>query len=79
MKSAIRFFSFGFLSLCLATFVHAQSSPTTSTTSTSTTTTTSSSADKSAVAGATNSARTDVYTVHFTHAALGKAAELGES
>jgi len=78
MKSVIRFFSFSFLTLCLATFIQAQSSPTTSTTSTSTTTSTSS-ADKSAVAGATNSARTDVYTVHFTHAALGKAAELGES
>lgn len=34
---------------------------------------------KSAVAGATNAARTDIYHVHVVHAAPGKAAELAES
>jgi len=66
MKLIIRFLGIGLINLCIITFVQAQgSSP--------------SSSEKSAVAGATNSARTDIYTVHFTHAALGKAADLAES
>lgn len=67
MKSILRSLSVSLLGLCLATTVHAQTSPTASP------------ASSSIIAGATNSARTDVYLVHFTHADLGKAAELGES
>src|ERR1700751_5269297 len=37
------------------------------------------SSPSSAVAGATNAARTDIYHVHVAHATLGKAADLGES
>jgi hypothetical protein len=81
MKSAIRIIGLSFLTLCLATFVQAQtsSSPAAKSSTTSTTAVTTTSSDKTAVAGATNSARTDCYTVHFTHAAPGKVAELGES
>jgi hypothetical protein len=72
MKSIIRLLGIGVINLCLITIVRAQAtSPAT--------TSPAASADKSAVAGATNSARTDVYIVHFTHAALGKAADLAES
>jgi hypothetical protein len=69
MKLAARILSISTLSLSLASIVHAQatSSPSPSDKSTS------------AVAGATNSVRTDVYHVHFAHAALGKSAELGEA
>ena len=35
--------------------------------------------DKSTVVGGSNASRTDIYHVHVAHAALGKAAELGES
>jgi hypothetical protein len=35
--------------------------------------------DKSIVAGATNSLRTDIYHVHFAHSAVGKAADLGDA
>src|SRR5689334_11425511 len=35
--------------------------------------------DKSLVAGGTNSARTDVYHVHFAHSAIGKAADLADA
>ena len=69
----VRFLGIGFVNLCLVTFVGAQTTPTSSATVAS------SSATKSSVAGASNSARTDVYIVHFTHAAPGKAADLGES
>jgi hypothetical protein len=72
MKSIIRLLGVGLLNLCLVTIVRAQAtSPAT--------TSPASSADKSVVAGATNSARTDIYHVHFAHAAPGKVAELGES
>lgn len=66
MKSFIRLLSIGLINLCLVTIVRSQ-------------TATASPAAGPAVAGATNSMRTDVYLVHFTHAALGKAADLGES
>jgi len=48
-------------------------------TGSTTTITTSSTAASDKVAGGTNTARTDIYHVHFAHAAPGKAAELGES
>jgi hypothetical protein len=67
MKSIIRTLVIGLLSLGLVTISSAQTSPA------------SPSGSSSAAAGATNSARTDVYHVHFAHADLGKAAELGES
>jgi hypothetical protein len=67
MKSLARIFGTGFLSLCFATTIYAQ------------TTTPSPSGASSAVGGASNSARTDIYHVHVAHAALGKAAELGEA
>ena len=51
-------------SLGLAAVAQAQTSP---------------AASSSAVAGATNESRTDIYHVHIAHAAPGKAAELGES
>ena len=66
MKSIIHILSLGFISLCLATIIQAQTpSP--------------SPAGGTAVAGATNSARTDVYHVYLVHAALGKTADLAES
>jgi hypothetical protein len=69
MKSFLR--SIGIISIyvCSLSLLHAQG------TSPSTATTTSS----SVVAGGTNASRTDVYHVHFAHAALGKAAELGDA
>ena len=67
MKLVCRFLALGLINTCLVTFVHAQ------------TTAASSAGDKSLVAGATNTARTDIYHVHVVHAAPGKAAELGES
>jgi hypothetical protein len=70
MKSLARILSVTALSLSLGSVVHAQSPSSSPATS---------SADKSAVAGATNAARTDIYHVHVVHAAPGKAAELGES
>src|SRR5919201_2072420 len=67
MKLIARVLGIGFLSLCLVTTIQAQSpSP-------------SPAGASSAVGGATNAARTDIYHVHVAHAALGKAAELGES
>ena len=45
----------------------------------STTTTTSSTAGSDKVAGGTNASRTDIYHVHFVHAAAGKVADLAES
>jgi hypothetical protein len=76
MKSIIRITGSVLFFLVSVTLVRAQTS---ATTTEKAVTSTASSADKSAVAGATNSARTDVYLVHFTHAAPGKAADLGES
>jgi hypothetical protein len=66
MKLVARILGTGFLSLCFVTIIHAQTAAP-------------SAASGSSVAGGTNSARTDVYHVHFTHAALGKAADLGDS
>jgi hypothetical protein len=66
VKSIVRLLGIGLINLGLATIVRAQ-------------TTTASPAGGSPVVGATNNARTDVYLVHFTHAALAKAADLGES
>ena len=60
--------------LCILLPAHGQTSSTSTTTTTTSSTT---SSDK--VAGGTNTSRTDIYHVHFAHAAPGKAAELGES
>src|ERR1700731_3079758 len=70
MKSLARILSLSALSLFLTGIAQGQS-PTSSPVPSST--------DKSAVAGATNSARTDVYHVHFAHAAGGKAADLADA
>jgi hypothetical protein len=67
MKLITRSIGIGVANLCLVTLLHAQS------------TSPSSGSASSAVGGATNSARTDVYHVYVVHAASGKAAELGES
>jgi hypothetical protein len=64
---ALRLVGFCFVTLCLTALAQAQS-PSPSVAGAS-----------SAVAGGTNSARTDIYHVHVVHAALGKAADLGES
>jgi len=72
MKSVVRWVTVGLVTFCCAAIVQAQTSSTSTTTTTST-----AGADK--VAGGTNASRTDIYHVHFAHAASGKAAELGES
>ncbi|HEY4282464.1 MAG TPA: hypothetical protein VGM62_05310 [Chthoniobacterales bacterium] len=68
MKLVCRFLGLGLINMCLVTFVHAQ-----------TTAKAPAASDKSAIAGATGAARTDIYHVHIVHAAPGKAAELAES
>jgi hypothetical protein len=70
MKLFVRIVCLSSLSLFLVSIAHGQSPASSPATS---------SGDKSAVAGATNTARTDIYHVHVTHAALGKAAELADS
>ena len=69
MKLLTRSLVTSFACLAFVTFAQAQSpSPSPATSSGS-----------SVVAGGTNAGRTDIYHVHFAHAAMGKAAELGES
>ena len=67
MKLIARVLGTGLLSLCLITTSQPQ------------TPSASPAGASSAVGGATNAARTDIYHVHVVHAALGKAADLGES
>jgi hypothetical protein len=69
MKSFGQIIIIFLLSFCLATFAHAQTSPTASPAA----------ASKSSVTGATSAARPDIYHVHLVHAAPGKAAELAET
>jgi len=67
MKSVVRWISASFLTVCCTAMLQAQSSSPAS------------AAGSDKVAGATNASRTDIYHVHFAHAAAGKVAELGES
>ena len=73
MKTIAVSFATAVAFLCILLPSYGQTSSTTTTTSTTST----AGADK--VAGGTNASRTDIYHVHFAHAAMGKAAELGES
>jgi hypothetical protein len=66
MKS-LNYLAVGFLTVCCVATLQAQTSSPAS----------ASGSDK--VAGGTNASRTDIYHVHFAHAAAGKVAELGES
>ena len=67
MNRIVRWVSVIAITFCCAVVAHAQtSSPATA-------------AGSDKVAGGTNAARTDIYHVHFAHAAAGKVAELGES
>jgi hypothetical protein len=65
MKSLVRFLYLACLCSCAAVITAYAQSP--------------SPAGSTAVGGATNAARTDIYHVHVVHAAPGKAAELGDS
>src|SRR5689334_15323975 len=68
MKLLSRIFVTSIACLSVVTLVHAQgTSPSPA------------AGDKSVVAGGTNTARTDIYHVHFAHAATGKAAELADA
>ena len=67
MKSFIRSIAIIAIYLCSLPVLHAQA------------TSPAAAGDKSIVAGGTNSARTDIYHVHFAHAASGKAAELADA
>jgi hypothetical protein len=67
MKSIVRIFGCALLSLASVALGQAQTSPSAAAT------------DKSAVAGASSSARTDMYHVHFVKSSLGKAAALADA